>query len=222
MLRKGIAGLARASLTRQPRSAYILTRSFATIGSEKEDVPLPINLYGLSARYANALYKTATRAGQLSKVESDLQDFKQMIETNPALESYIMNPVIARKDKAEDLGKICAGMSEYTRGFFGVLAENGRLSELQKIIKTFEELMKAQRGEVEATVITAESLTKKQLKQVTQAVTTNYLEAGKNLVLKEKIDPSIIGGLQVQIGDKFLDLSIQSKINKLHHTLAEA
>lgn len=225
MLRQSILNLCRSSTGLQLRAgARPLAggaRAFSTDG-KPEDVPLPINLYGLPARYANALFKTAYRAGALAEVDAELKSFGEMVSTNEALKSYLMNPVISRKDKAEDMGKICQGMSELTRGFFGVLAENGRLQEVPKIIDTFDQIMKAQRGEVEATVITAAPLTNKELTSVSKTITENYLEEGKKLMLNQKVDESILGGLQLQVGDKFLDLSIQSKIKRLHERLADA
>ena len=225
MLRQTLLRLGRSTaLPRaraEGRSVAVLARPFSTEG-KAADVPLPINLYGLPARYANALFKTAYRAGALADVDAELKSFGELMTTNEALKSYLKNPVISRKDKAEDMGKICKGMSELTRGFFGVLAENGRLQEVPKIIDTFDQLMKAQRGEVEATVITAAPLTKKELTSVRNTITENYLEEGKTLMLNQKVDEAILGGLQLQVGDRFLDLSIQSKIKRLHERLAES
>lgn len=225
MLRQSLLRLSRtASVAHAPteaRAFTVLPRSFSTTG-KAEDVPLPISLYGLPARYANALFKTAYRAGALAEVDAELKSFGELVATNEALKSYLLNPVISRKDKAEDMGKICQGMSELSRGFFGVLAENGRLQEVPKIIDTFDQLMKAQRGEVDATVITAAPLSNKELNSVSKTITENYLEEGKKLKLHQKVDESILGGLQLQVGDKFLDLSIQSKIKRLHDKLSEA
>mmetsp|Transcript_16404 Transcript_16404/g.19923 ORF Transcript_16404/g.19923 Transcript_16404/m.19923 type:complete len:211 (+) Transcript_16404:153-785(+) len=199
-------------------SRPLCRRSFST---EAAKVDLPIQLFGLPATYANALFKTATRANALPAVEKDLASFKKLIESSEQLKNYLNNPVISRKDKAEDINKISAKMSDTTRGFLGVLAENGRLGELTKIMSTFDELMKAKQGIVEATVVSAQPLTKRQLKEVEEAVTANHLESGKKLQLNAEVDPSILGGLQLQIADKFLDLSIQSRINKLHQTLSD-
>mmetsp|Transcript_16006 Transcript_16006/g.20500 ORF Transcript_16006/g.20500 Transcript_16006/m.20500 type:complete len:176 (-) Transcript_16006:269-796(-) len=138
-------------------------RSFASAAAA-DSVELPVQLFGLSATYANALFRTATRAGTLGAVEKDLQGFKSLISSTPALHSYLNNPIISRKDKAEDISKISARMTETTRGFLGVLAENGRLGEVTKIIDTFDQLMKAKQGIVEARVVSAQALTKKTTK----------------------------------------------------------
>merc|ERR1740139_1636733 len=74
--------------------------------------------------------------------------------------------------------------------------------------------MKANRGEVEATITSADALTKSQLDSLAVAMKTQVGE-GKKVVLSTKVDASILGGLQIQIGDKFLDLSVGSKIDEL-------
>merc|ERR1712194_148329 len=112
------------------------------------------------------------------------------------------NPIISRTDKATDVGKISKGMNDTTRGFLNVLAENGRLPEINKIIGSFNTILNAKRGIVDATVTAAEELSGKQLKTITSAITSGYLEKGQQLKMEVNIDSSIIGGLQVQIGDK--------------------
>jgi len=77
--------------------------------------------------------------------------------------------------------------------------------------------MNAKRGEVEATITSADPLTKAQLDAVTQAMKTQVAK-GKKVVLSTQVDPTILGGLQIQIGDKFLDLSVGSKIDEISRT----
>ena len=130
------------------------------------------------------------------------------------------NPIISRTDKAADVAKISKGMNETTRGFLNVLAENGRLPEINKIIGSFNTILNAKRGIVDATVTAAEELSAKQLKTITSAITSGYLEKGQQLKMEVNVDPSIIAGLQVQIGDKFLDLSVNSDIKNLEKVIA--
>jgi F-type H+-transporting ATPase subunit O len=181
----------------------------------KAAVKLPVQLYGLSARYANAVYVAATRAGSLDAVEADLKTVAGWQKSNKKFAEYVANPIISRTDKAADMKKITVGMNETTKGLLTVMAENGRLGELPAVIKTFGTLMSAKRGIVEATVTAAEPLSAQQESALKQAITAGYLEKGQSLKMSIKVEPSIIAGLQVQIGDKFLDLAISSEINSV-------
>ena len=82
------------------------------------------------------------------------------------------------------------------------------------LTQQFDRYMKAKRGQVDAKIISAEPLTAAQLKEV-EAAMQSQVEKGKSVVLTAIIDPSIVGGLQVQIGDQFLDLSVKSRIEEI-------
>mmetsp|Transcript_67695 Transcript_67695/g.100351 ORF Transcript_67695/g.100351 Transcript_67695/m.100351 type:complete len:116 (-) Transcript_67695:215-562(-) len=108
-------------------------------------------------------------------------------------------------------------VSNVTLNLMATLAGNARLAETPKIVDSYVQLMKAKRGEVEATIISADPLTKAQTEAVAAAM-KNQVGEGKTVILSTQVDPSILGGLQVQIGDQFLDLSVGSKIDALSRT----
>lgn len=78
--------------------------------------------------------------------------------------------------------------------------------------------MQANRGIINVTIISAEELKKKQLESVQQAV-GKFVGAGKKVEINTKVNPAILSGLQVLIGDKFLDLSVLSRINDISKSL---
>lgn len=175
----------------------------------------PVDLYGLHARYANAAYTAASKAGTLDKVEEELVALKQTAESSQAFASFLENPLISRDEKTKQVTNLLEKKTTpVTLNLMTTLAGNARLSELPKIVDTFEKLMKAKRGEVEAVIISAEPLTKAQTDAVTTAMKTQ-VSKGQKVVLSTKVDPSIGGGLQVQIGDQFLDLSVTSRIEEI-------
>ena len=85
------------------------------------------------------------------------------------------------------------------------------------MIVEYADLMSAKRGVVHAVIVSAEALKKEAVESVKKAVTAM---AGKGTVEVElKVDPSIVGGLQILVGDKFLDLSVNSRIADLSKSL---
>ena len=104
--------------------------------------------------------------------------------------------------------------SPITLNLMTTLAGNARLAEVPKVIDAYVKLMKAKRGEVEVTIISADNLNKGQMDAVTTAM-KNQVPAGSKVLLKTMVDPTLLGGLQVQIGDKFLDLSVKSRIDAI-------
>jgi F-type H+-transporting ATPase subunit O len=173
-----------------------------------------IHLNGLHARYANATYVAASKAGKLDLVESELNGLSAAATKSKSFAQFLENPLISRDDKTKVVTGLNDKLSETTRNLLVTLAGNARLSELPKIVDTYGQLMKAKRGEVDVTIISAEKLNDTQLKSV-QAALKTQVPAGKSIVLQTVTDPSIVGGLQVQIGDKFLDLSIKSRVEEI-------
>jgi F-type H+-transporting ATPase subunit O len=99
------------------------------------------------------------------------------------------------------------------------MADNGRLGRLQGIAKAMGDIMRAHKGEVSARVTTAKPLDNSQLKEL-QAVLQTFMKQGHKLQLETKVDPSIIGGMVVELGDRYVDLSISSKF-KLYSNIVK-
>ena len=185
------------------------------LSTEAEHRPL-IQLHGLHARYANATYVAASKAGKLDKVEVDLNSLLAASESSKSFGAFLANPMISRETKTAFVNSLDK-VSDITRSLLVTMAGNARLGELPKVASSFSELMKAKRGEVAAKIISAEKLTAAELKEVKTAM-QNQVPAGKSVTIEAVVDPSIIGGLQVQIGDQFLDLSTRSRIDQIART----
>ena len=149
-----------------------------------------------------------------------MEAVKKLIETVPKFRSYLSNPIVKRAEKKADLDKVSKGMNTVTRGFLGLLAENGRLSDLEKILSTFGVLIDADRGVVSATITTAAPLAAEQLETVKKDIKQRFLKGNQTLRLSTKIEPALLGGLQIQVGDKFVDLSVATEINQISQALS--
>lgn len=95
-----------------------------------------------------------------------------------------------------------------------VLASNGRLSLFPSIITDFATLMSAHRGELVVTITSAEPLGSGEMKRLEKALKASQAAQGKDLKLVNKVNEGILGGLQVDFGDKTIDLSASSRVTK--------
>jgi F-type H+-transporting ATPase subunit O len=205
------SSLRRSSSSSRNVVLSLARRSFAAEAQHKP----PLDLHGLQARYANATYVAASKAGALDKVEQELIALQETASKNKQFADFLQNPLIGRDSKIKQVENMLKGkFSPTTLNLMTTLAGNARLSELDKITSTYVELMKAKRGQVEAVIISSEPLSKQQTDAVASAM-KSQVPAGKQVVLSTKVDPTILGGLQVQIGDQFLDLSVASKIDEI-------
>jgi F-type H+-transporting ATPase subunit O len=195
--------------------ALIASRSLAAAAADQSAAAHrpPLNLYGTNARYANATFIAASKKGILDKVEGELAAIAQTFAKNPVFRQLFENPTISRVEKVARVTQLLGDkVTPVTKNLFLTLAGNARLVETPKIVEAYTKLMKAKRGEVDALIISAEPLSKAQLDTVASAL-KSQVGASEKVTLSTKVDPSIIGGLQVQIGDQFLDLSVASRID---------
>ena len=189
-----------------------------TMATEAAHRP-PLDLYGLNARYANATYIAASKSNSLDKVEQELTAIKASAEGSKEFASFLENPLISRDLKTKQVEDMLKGKTTpVTMNLMTTLAGNARLNSISGITDNYIQLMKAKRGEVEATIISAEPLNKTQTAAVSEAMKSQF-PTGAKVVLKTEVNPNILGGLQIQIGDKFLDLSVGSRIEEVGRTV---
>ena len=169
--------------------------------------------FPLGGRYASALYSAATKNKTLDAVEKELSQFQQSIKTDAKLKEFIVNPTLKRNLKADALRQVAtqAKLSPTTSNLLGLMAENGRLDKLEAVINAFKIMMSAHRGEVTCEVVTAKPLDQTQ-RQNLEAALKKFLKANETLQLTAKVDPSLMGGMVVSIGDKYVDMSVASKV----------
>jgi len=193
----------------------ILSRKFSVSASVNQLAKAPIQLFGIEGRYATALYSAATKEKQLDAVEKDLKDISQLYKKKGKVTDYLISPSFKRTEKKELLTSTLAKTkaSKLTGNFLGLLAENGRLNKLEGIITAFATLMSAHRGEVICHVTTAKALDGP-LQQELEAALKSFAKSGQSILITKTVDPSIVGGLIVSIGDKYCDMSTASKIKK--------
>ncbi|XP_068633848.1 ATP synthase subunit O, mitochondrial [Battus philenor] len=201
----------------------MLVRSLSTSSTSAQLVKAPIQVFGLEGRYASALYSAASKNKALDTVEKELSQFQQSIKTDAKLKEFIINPTLKRTLKVEALKHVATkiNLSATTSNLLGLLAENGRLNKLEAVINAYKVIMAAHRGEVTCEVITAKPLDEAQ-KQSLEAALKKFLKGKESLKLTAKVDPSLIGGMIVSIGDKYVDMSVASKVKKYTELISAA
>jgi len=201
----------------------ILARSFSVSSASSQLVKAPVQLFGIEGRYATALYSAAHKEKQLENVEKDLKDIQGSLKQKGKLAEYVLNPSVKRSEKRDLLvsamGKTKA--SKLTTNLIGLLAENGRLNKLSGIASSFSTIMSAHRGEIECEVTTAKPLDAA-MQQELEAALKLFAKSGQSIQIKTSVDPSILGGMVVSIGDKYVDMSTAAKIKKYSDLIQSA
>ncbi|XP_048396141.1 ATP synthase subunit O, mitochondrial isoform X2 [Stegostoma tigrinum] len=182
----------------------------------------PIQVYGVEGRYATALYSAASKQKKLDQVEQELNKIVSLMK-DPKFYGVVTNPHIKRNIKQKTVNDVLSKqkVSPIMLNFINLLAENGRLRQTPDVASAFSKIMSAHRGEVLCSVTTAQPLDETNLSELKSAL-SGFLKKSETLKLETKTDPSVLGGMIVSIGDKYVDMSTKSKIQKLSKLINEA
>jgi len=193
-----------------------------------QSVKPPLALYGLDGTYATALYTAATKTATLESVSKALASLSALLKKDAKLPTILNIPMLNPSDRSEivnELLKHLGGVDKQNtvKNFLDTLAENNRLGVLEGVCEKFEKLIRAYQGEIELTVTSASPLDNRTLSRLETAVLkSQYIEQGQKIKTTNKVNPDILGGLLVEIGDRTIDLSVSSKITKLNKLLTDS
>ena len=172
----------------------------------------------LAGRYASALFDLARDERQIEAVSGSLAILRQALQDSPDFAALTTSPLVSRDDalKAVSATAQSLNLDPLTTNMIGVLARNGRLSQLKTVIRDFDRLAAEHRGETTAEVVSAHPLNDNQVAALKQQLRTR---AGRDVAIEARVDPSILGGIVVRLGSQMIDASIRTKLNTLAHAM---
>jgi F-type H+-transporting ATPase subunit delta len=172
----------------------------------------------LAGRYATALFELARDEKQLDTVGASLAALNAALADSEALRQLTTSPVSSRDEAARASAAVAKAMKldPLTAKFLGVLAQNHRLAQLGNVIRAFNQLAAAHRGEVTAAVTSAHPLDDDPVAAIKSNLKTRL---GRDVAVDLNVDPAILGGLVVKVGSQMIDGSIRTKLNTLAHAM---
>lgn len=166
--------------------------------------------------YAEALFRVAD-AGNLS-AWSDLVTEMAQVAAHPDVKMLADNPKVADQQMTDVfLSALKSPANKEARNFIAMLVQNGRLSLLPEIAAQFHALKNAREGAADAEIISAFEMPDAQVKELAAALEKKF---GRKLNPSLKVDPSLIGGVRVVVGDEVLDTSVKAKLQQMYVALA--
>lgn len=172
-----------------------------------------------SLQYANALADIALAQGAAEAAAMQLESFGAAYEQSAELRTFLASPAVSVEAKHAVLEKIVKrlGASKIIRNFLFVIADHRRTQLIPEIIATFQQVIRQRQGVAEAEVSSAVELSAAQKKDL--AATLARL-TGKKIEPKYSLDPALLGGAVVRIGDTIYDGSVRSRLNEMRARLA--
>jgi F-type H+-transporting ATPase subunit delta len=169
--------------------------------------------------YARALFEAAQEADRMDSVSSDLGALATAIEDVPELRAFLRNPQIEPEGKAAVLGQLAAGADELVRNFVRLVAEKGRAGELPEIARELDALVARAQNRLAVELTTSYELSDEEARSIVETIEK---ASGRTVEASRTVDPSLIGGILLQIGSHRADGSVRGRLERLRHELATA
>ena len=203
----------------------MISRVFSrSLSSAAKSTKPPIQLFGIDGTYANALYSATIQQSDMAQTYKSLEKIENVIKGDPQLKNALTNPSLTKDDRVAIAKSVANDLSldKTTANFLTVLAENNRLGNFSSVFQKFGLLNDAYNGVVEAKVTSAKPLESKILKRLQTSISkSSFVGEGKTLKLTNQVNPEILGGLVVEVGDRTVDVSIANKVARLNQTLRD-
>ena len=173
-----------------------------------------------SESYALALYELSKDDSQLEKVEEELNSLKKLINESFDFKEMILSPTVTKEEKKNIILTIAKqnNFSEIIKKFLGFVALKNRLFFLENIINSFLNLLSKNKGELKAKLFSSKELSLDDQKKIQDELSKDFKS---QLKIDYKYDPSLIGGLIIQVGSVMVDTSIKNKLKKIEKNMLE-
>jgi F-type H+-transporting ATPase subunit delta len=174
----------------------------------------------VAKRYARALLNIASEKKLYDQFAQDLSLLNATFELNPDFETLLSHPRIALDAKKDMLKQAFSGkMSEDVLSLILLLVESGRENVIPDLVKEYIAMANDAQNIVDATVYSTFSLSEAELSKLSAEFGKTI---GKTIRLKAVLDPSIVGGLLIRIGDRLYDGSVRGKLSRFRQTLVHS
>ena len=175
-----------------------------------------IELTPLARPYAKAVFASALDAAIVDETKEELKTMA-LASLTPEVQGMIEDPTMSKDDILKSLMVLFDGsISKISQSLLNVLAENNRLNLLEAIFEIYQEIAAKHKEQKAVEVFVATEPSEDTTETIKTRLVSTY---GKGTNIEFKIDPNIMGGLSIKVGDETLDLSIRGKVKKLINQL---
>jgi F-type H+-transporting ATPase subunit delta len=176
---------------------------------------------GMAGRYATALFELAREQNAIDRTKVDLDRFEGLVTEVADLARLLRSPVFSAEEQTRALSGVLdrAGIDGLAANVLKLLGTNRRLFAALDVARGYRALVAKHKGEVTAEVTVAEQPSEAQLAAIKDAVAA---VTKKDVQMKVKVEPSIIGGLVVKLGSRMVDSSLRTKLNAMKVAMKEA
>jgi ATP synthase F1 delta subunit len=172
----------------------------------------------LARVYARSLFEVAREQGKLDQLREQLGQLAQAMSEHRELAVFFFSPYFSTKEKQEALGRVLEGADEIFLNFLSLLIENHRMPVIFRIREAYDRLWEEENRTLPVEITSAVALDSSTTDSLGQRIGER---AGRKVTLAARVDPDILGGIIVRVGNSILDASIRNRLEQLRRQVAQ-
>jgi F-type H+-transporting ATPase subunit delta len=169
--------------------------------------------------YARSLFEVAQEQGKLDEIHDELAEFADALDKSRELQVFLFSPYFSSEEKKDGIGKVIEGGDEHFVRFLELLAERHRMPVLFRIRRDFDRMWAEEHKLLSVTITSAVPLDEEIQNEIRGKIED---QTGRKVEFDAKVDPDILGGLLLQVGNFVMDASVRSRLEKLRKQVARA
>jgi F-type H+-transporting ATPase subunit delta len=169
--------------------------------------------------YARSLFEVAKEHDVLDRVHDELAEFAEALSEDRTLQVFLFSPYFSSDEKRDGVKKVVSDADEHIVNFLELLAERHRMPAMFRIRREFDALWAEENQLLPVTVTSAVELDEGVVEDIGKRIQE---ETGRKVELSSNVDPDVLGGLRVQVGNMVLDATVRNRLERLRKTVAKA
>jgi ATP synthase F1 delta subunit len=173
----------------------------------------------IAAVYARSLFEVAKEQGKLDEIREQLGEFADAMQADRDLQVFFFSPYFSTQEKEDGLDRAVSGADETIVNFLKLLIENHRMPVIFRVRRGYDELWEQENKLLPVQVTSAVELDKATVKQIGDRIAE---QTGQKVDLSASVEPDILGGIIVRVGNQVLDASVRNRLEQLRKQVARA
>jgi ATP synthase F1 delta subunit len=169
--------------------------------------------------YSRALFEAAVQNGVLDRVHDELAEFADALSENREMQVFFFSPYFSSEEKKEGIAKVVTDADERLVNFLELLAERHRLPVIFRMRRQLDELWAEENKLLPVSGTAAIELDEKLVREIGERIER---QTGRKVELSSKVDPDVLGGIVLRVGNMVLDASIRNRLERLRKQVARA
>jgi F-type H+-transporting ATPase subunit delta len=169
--------------------------------------------------YSRSLFEVASERGALDRVHDELGQFADALERSNDLRVFFFSPYFSSQEKKDGIGSLVEDADENFIRFLELLAERHRMPAIFRIRREFDAMWRRENRLLPVSVTSAVELDSQLVEGIGKRIEE---QTGQRVDLSSRVDPDVLGGLVLQVGNMVLDASVRNRLERLRKQVAKA